>query len=55
MAGCVSRAQTCCSTDLVMSLNITQHSHEEMRERGRDRAREKGRGLAGVVETHVVC
>lgn len=35
MAGCVSSAQTCCSTDLVMSLSITQHSQsqEAMKER----------------------
>lgn len=48
MAGCVSSAQTCCSTDLVMSLSITQHSQQR-------RAPENGRRSAGVVQTHAVC
>lgn len=52
MAGCVSSAQTCCSTDLVMSLSITQHSQEGLRERERANG---GRRFAGVVQTHAVC
>ncbi len=55
MVGCVSSAQSCCSTDLVMSLNITHSIHNHRREWRREWrllwSRADSRGLLVMIDT----